>query len=1599
MKFRHLLTGVFVSLALLSCGKDDQDSIGSGENGNNTFLPMDDITVHPLGDALTMSYTSQYAWKVDCDCDWLKVTESGKAGTTKVTIEVDPNIDQTREVTIRFLNNSVGGNRGDELDSFVVKQYEAVLGVAVDRADKADAETFEYKTDGKEKVVFDWKRSREGAGLTVESNIEWKINIAECDYLLQDGNTEVLSAEYGDVVDDPVVKPFRLSAKKHNLSAGDNPVTITVTPRKVGTDNNELELSQKVIEHLSKTVTVSQEFLLFYLEGEDNSGFVADGIDVYGFENPFTELGNDYLSQNTSSDTAPGAQTFYLVYEKGKVEFEEGSWGEMEYGSQPCVLNNGHMLECVGTSSIQKRLKAADSGEDETEVTRDCVRKKIRLIVPEPNKDKLLADVDDESNAPTPYSVELPLKVGGEVVSNIILNYSQNRYELFLSNAGGEFSNLGGDQEKKQVQVRTKGPWKLETSGDWLTIQDTGAQTATVSLYAPAQNLNFKDNEASLTLSTNFDKADPELVDGNHPKFTQKPFVFDINRDDIGSDKSISRLDKSGYTIVLDSYGPWTLKTTPASDGKYWLDVKAVGSGQTIELKDGVLNCPKAGEWTITVNANHTNETTSYRKMGISITSDYHASVAEPKAKKDFSITQDPYSFNVRKDGKSIADSDVPMLAYRSPEYVFDIECGGPWRIVEKPTWVTVSGSTEGDGSSYEQGRGIKVSVDGNTGENWNKSRSGKIKVRSYRSEMELPAEGQEVATVEDIEFEIVQDAFVFDVEVDPAYTVGAIDKDTRPFKVRSTSQATWRVVSDYDWVVLSSKNGTGNGSNQSLTFKLNENGTLEGRTSTVTVSSLIVDKSVTFEVTQGAYRFDSTTESLDKFAELDKTSRTFNVDCLGPWSVRNKPSWITLSKSSGNGSDGLVEVTVTASDNHNDDREGSFEVYSNVGGVTHTKTINVSQKDFVWAVTENPGSVHHEALQADIYDLKFKSSGAWEAKLTGSDIDGFPVVLSEYSGDGGRDNEEVVNITVPANYRKSQRNVSVVVTSKDDNTKKHTVAITQDDYKFSLGSKSKSDCEVLGDSFTIPVNCTGDWAVELGEAEETYLNVSPVSGTGNGVVSVTVSPNYQPQLRNGNINIVTKDASALKEPFTLTQAKYVFGLTGVPSTEFTAEAKEFGFGVDCSGNWKVELDADAQQFLSVSNTEDRVTVNAPLNTAASPRSGKITVSSTDNPELKQVVSVSQDGYIWNVSNAGASSFDAKAASFNIAVSCTGGWKVSEKSDFLTVGDMTGNGSKSVSVAVSLNKDAESRDGKVVLVSTDNPEFTETIEISQAGYVFDAVNVGASSFDAKAASFNIAVSCTGGWKVSEKSDFLTVGDMTGNGDKTVSVAVSLNKNAEARDGKVVLVSTDNPAFTKTIAISQAGYVWAVDAEDSYDVATLGGSFKIGVTCTNGWKVTLDADAQKFITVNQASGTGNFEISFTAALNAGAARSGKITVASTDNPAFTKTVTVSQGAYSWQITADSMSAVPAAGGTYSVKVDCTGDWKVALDADAQKFVKVNGGTSATGKGNGTVSVTVSSNKKAAGSSKATAERNGVITVSTTDGSSKTHNITIKQAGEK
>jgi hypothetical protein len=315
------------------------------------------------------------------------------------------------------------------------------------------------------------------------------------------------------------------------------------------------------------------------------------------------------------------------------------------------------------------------------------------------------------------------------------------------------------------------------------------------------------------------------------------------------------------------------------------------------------------------------------------------------------------------------------------------------------------------------------------------------------------------------------------------------------------------------------------------------------------------------------------------------------------------------------------------------------------------------------------------------------------------------------------------------------------------------------------------------------------------------------------------------------------------------------------------------------------------------------------------------------------------------------SSVPAAGASGTLTITttrdCT--WSVTSGASWIAITSADhGQGSGSVSYRVSANADPAPRSATLVVNDTPLPIaqdpapclFTVSVPnpTAPAGGESLAVTIGAS-----------AAACK--WTATSLADWVTIsGASSGTGSGTVNLTVRPNSGS-ARTGAVVVAGQ-----TVTIAQpeAQAPCTYAI-APTSQAIAASGGTGTVTISAPAGCAWTAASNVDWVTVTGGAAGAGNGAVTFSAAANTGAARTGALTIGG-------KTFTVTEAARSCTFAiAPASQSVPAIGGGGSVAVTAgaTCSWSAASNASWLTIV-----TGASGAGNGTVTFTASGNTSGA-----------------------------------
>jgi hypothetical protein len=309
----------------------------------------------------------------------------------------------------------------------------------------------------------------------------------------------------------------------------------------------------------------------------------------------------------------------------------------------------------------------------------------------------------------------------------------------------------------------------------------------------------------------------------------------------------------------------------------------------------------------------------------------------------------------------------------------------------------------------------------------------------------------------------------------------------------------------------------------------------------------------------------------------------------------------------------------------------------------------------------------------------------------------------------------------------------------------------------------------------------------------------------------------------------------------------------------------------------------------------------------------------------------------------GGQTVPAAGGTASIAVTASDGcaWTAASDVPWIAVSSgASGHGNGMVTVAVSGNNGA----ARTGTVSVAGQTFTVTQSAPSCNYAISPTSHAAGS-DGGATSVSVTTGGNCSWTAAANAPWLSVtSGASGTGNGTVSITIAANTGG-ARTGAVTIAG-------QTFSVSQAAPTCTYSitpTTQALAAASGGGSVSVAAGGTCAW--TAVSNVSWLSVTGGASGTGNGTVTFTAADNTGAPRTGTMTIAG-------QTFAVSQaGASCTFALAPSGQTVPSGGGTGTATLTVSGTCSWTAVSNAPWISITSGGT---GAGSGTVAFSAAAN---------------------------------------
>ena len=1514
----QLLLILSLVIGVNACQSKDDLTQAPIQDGN-TVLSVEDRDIISTGGSFSVAFTSNSSWQLKGCPEWLEVNKSsGRSGTT--TIKMSARCNETRKD--RIANLVFEAQDGSFATPMKVSQTYPYLNVDIDTL------SFNWndcRTE-REGVVIDNNPQK----IKISSNVAWRIQeIPSTKAGIVDFSHFTLSSEMGKDDYNLDIIPIRDNFYKEPYD-----VKLRLYPVVRDEDGNETEISATAAD--SYVLKLHQKNLKFLINDS------ADDAEV-----EFSEL-NDNPNINLNIDS-------------------EINWT---------------VAECPSWVVMNKK-----QGKD-------------------------LISVNFQADGPNPACDKregvVRLSTGAGAYRDIYVSQKPYVFELAASDI-----NIGNDDTNEyKFNLTTTGTWEVKDIPSWLivtpakceeTTTDSGKSVHQISVVAKGQNLTFEDYSQILRICSSMN----DLSDNVPVK--QDKFVFNVESANTLSD--LPTMNTIKYPASVESSGKWEITGIPD-----WVEVSQSAN--------------EKGTYSITIGAKQGNpDMTKDRSATLSVVSVNHRDAGETVV-RNISVKQRKYTFEVTPTDAVT----IPAYKNSFDSFSTTIRCSADWSLTQYPSWIspsvtsgdgtvdvtvvlnpTINAAKTGRSgivtvkSLYNnEEKSISINQDAFVFDNENKyfdvvvmnttsfpisfdmtDEAGWRILSGYSSWINPSktsgygagsitfkpdpnpnlTERTGTATIhsavsgEDKVITFIQEKYVFDSDPE-SYSYSELDKTTNALTI--TSSGPWTISDAPSWMKLSTTSGS---TSSTITISPANNTTLSPRNSTFHIVSTINNLNKAITVSQAAFKFDSSSKSYS-YTTLEERTDAFDILSSGKWTAKNIPAWITLSKTSGNGSEsGITEsVSVTSTKNLTEsDRSGKIQIVSNDNSA-YVKEISVKQDKFDFRI-DNTAFVYTNPLDVTSRTLGVVCPAAWTISSNEPWVS-----TSVASGDGNGS----VTITPQQNLTVNDRSAIITVTSTL-NALKRTLTLSQPKFIFEVDKSFHTfDYPIASDNtaLSVGVNCSADWTVEK-DAE--WINLSATSGYGNSTFSVTPKTNPHTSSRSGKVT-VKSTLNGLTKTISISQKPFEFNASTANVSFEACDTDSQSVDIVCSGAWTLTNTGSA--WLTANQTvtkgNGKVTLVAQDNPNEVSRDAVVTITATDNPSLVKTINVTQKKHTLDLNKASLSFAPYPAGTETFNVTTVGPWTASSDKDWCTVSQSKTSGNGVVTVSTSVNTTSSDRSATIT-ISCNNTTLKKTVTVSQSKYVFDqsseAVDIDACPAEQK----TVNVTSSGRWSVSSNQTWVKATQSVTSGNGQVTIKADANPSSTPRSAVITVTCTDNTSWKKVINVTQAGHEMVL-SESSFDFTPIpSGTKTFTITTTGPWTVSSN---QTWCTISPASGTGNGTVTVSASTNGNTVdRNATITVACS-NSTLKKNITVNQAKYIFDTGGANLAFVTLPAGSQNVDVTSSGQWTATASAN---WISV---TPTSGNGNGTVSISVGNNVTYS-------DRNGTVTITCSDNNSLKKVVTISQ----
>ncbi len=494
---------------------------------------------------------------------------------------------------------------------------------------------------------------------------------------------------------------------------------------------------------------------------------------------------------------------------------------------------------------------------------------------------------------------------------------------------------------------------------------------------------------------------------------------------------------------------------------------------------------------------------------------------------------------------------------------------------------------------------------------------------------------------------------------------------------VSVASNVPWTPSCSANWVSFS-KLG------EELQISVTENTTNTSRSATIKLEGTNVTSSIT--VLQSAAGISTDQTSTIAF-ENTAGSCVINITAESAWTAETSQAWIMVSPESGTA--GTSQLTVSTTPNESTNERNGF-VYLKIADNTLVQ-IPVSQKGVF--LTVDPTSLQYESTSSQ-QSITIKSNISWSVLSAPSWLS-----FSEDKGNGSAK----ITVTAQDNSLTTIREGEIII-GNEGSSLNATIKVSQTGKTFSDLIASLSFSDQAGQQY-VDIETDGQWTATT---DYSWINLDPVSGNGNGRLTVSVTENTSDEKRDGVVSVTVGNTT---KNISVSQSGKYFTVNSGGQATIPSTGGSHIVAFNTNESWTAKTSSSWITLSPTSGNGDAtLTIKAGDNASIHARTDTTYIT----PEhIQSIKVITKQAARYLTVNTSRLSFFAKGGTSDVVtIDTDASFTVTTQDNWLTI-DQNG---KTFTVSASENTLLDTRTGKITVSMTglvNNESYSVDIEVVQ----------------------------------------------------------------------------------------------------------------------------------------------------------------------------------------------------------------------------------------------------------------------------------------------